>query len=104
MMNTNYIGPRDEISFPDRSVSFCPTRLLMRRSKKGPRSAGGKVEMFRRTPIRAGDEQGQCVIDSLSRLLLVTVSETSRAPKFETWLWTLIIIKSQTGNFQTMSC
>lgn len=46
----------------------------------------------------------QCMINSLSRLLLVTVSETSRDPKFETWLWTLIIIKSQTGNFQTMSC
>lgn len=29
---------------------------------------------------------------------------SSRDPKFETWLWTLIIIKSQTGNFQTMSC
>lgn len=46
----------------------------------------------------------QCTINSLSRLLLVTVSEPSREPKFETWLWTLIIIKSQTGNFQTMSC
>lgn len=72
--------------------------------QEGPKKCwreGGDVQKDSNSGWR---QQVQCVIDSLSRLLLVTFSETSRAPKFETWLWTLIIIKSQTGNFQTMSC
>lgn len=84
--------------FPSVSLSFSSedsrrTKEVMERGRDAPEESNSG----RRQKV-------QCTINSLSRSLLVTVSETSRDPKFETWLWTLIIIKSQTGNFQTMSC
>lgn len=72
--------------------------------KEGPKKWWRKGREVQKESNLGRRPKVQCAINSLSRLLLVTVSELSRDPKFETWLWTLIIIKSQTGNFQTMSC
>lgn len=74
------------------------------RPRKGLQGAGGKMENLRGPLIQAEDQALHTFSSPQQVALGNGLRDSSRDPKFETWLWTLIIIKRQTGNFQTMSC
>jgi hypothetical protein len=99
--STNHTWPRGGLAGQGLSIWS-----LSAPCAKDPRRAHRMVERWRSSGgIKFWlKHKALCAINSPSRLLLVTDSDYSRDPKFETWLCTLIIIKSQTGNFPTMSC
>lgn len=82
-----------------------PTQLLVPKIQEGSkRGAGGKMEKLRKPLVQAGETELRAFNSPQQVALGNGLRDSSRDPKFATWLWTLIIIKRQTGNFQTMSC